>query len=147
MRKQRRLKLALNKFHGSIVCLLETHVKQDKFLPICSYILPGWTCFVNYDYGLLGRIRVLHDPTIRMQIFSASAQAIHCHTFSLVHKKYFLLSVIYGANANMNRRALWGELQSIKELMPEVPWLLCGDFNSELHMLERSDYYEGMPCS
>lgn len=31
--------------------------------------------------------------------------------------------------------------------MLKVPWLLCGDFNTELNITDRSDYYDGMTCS
>lgn len=39
------------------------------------------------------------------------------------------------------------ELQSIKGRISEVPWLLCGDFNTKLDMFDRSDYYDGMTCT
>lgn len=31
--------------------------------------------------------------------------------------------------------------------MVHSPWIICGDFNTELNVNERSDFYEGMACS
>lgn len=127
--------------------MLETHVRQDSFLAFSSHILPGWTCSTNYEYAPLGRIWIFHDPDVKMELFLASDQAIHCYSFSLVHKKYFLLSVIYASNSSSDRRNLWTEIQHVKALMTNVPWLVCDDFNTELYMADRSDYYDGMACS
>lgn len=76
-----------------------------------------------------------------------SEQAFHCHSFLLTYKKYFFLPVIYGANTIAGRRLLWQELNLIKSQMDIVPWILCGDFNTELYMTKRSDYFNGMPSS
>lgn len=146
-RKQRRLMLALKKFHGNVICLLKTHVKQENFFSITDHILPGWICIANYDHALLGRIWVFHESNVKMECFSMSAQVVHCHSYSLVHKKYFLLSVIYGPNSSYERKVLWEDLRVIKANMIEVPWLVCGDFNTELSMPERFDYFEGMVCT
>lgn len=72
---------------------------------------------------------------------------MHVHTFSLTHQKYFFLSVIHGANSLVERRLLGNELIWVKTEMDNVPWLLFGDFNTELHMTERSDYFDGMHIS
>lgn len=54
--KQRRLKLALKKFHVNIIFLLETHVKISSFSAIIDHILPRWRFIANYDFATLGRI-------------------------------------------------------------------------------------------
>lgn len=59
-----------------------------------------------------------------------SEQAIHYHTFSLPQKKYFFLSVVYGVNSAIGRKMLWRELCEIKSSMDIVPWIACGDFNT-----------------
>lgn len=69
--------MSLKKFHGNIICLQETHVKQENFITINTNILPGWTCFSNYEHAPLGSIWVFHDSNIRMEKFLASVQAIH----------------------------------------------------------------------
>lgn len=76
-----------------------------------------------------------------------SAQATHCHSYSKVYNQYFLLSVVYGANASQERKSLWEEFKVIKTNILDVPWFVCGDFNTELNMSERSENYDGMACS
>lgn len=95
-----------------------------------EHLLPGWSFITNYDFAEFGRIWICFDSSIRMEIFSKSAQAVHCHAFSLSLKKYFFLSVVYGANRNAERRVLWEELNMVKSCMVDVPWLACGDFNT-----------------
>lgn len=55
--------------------------------------------------------------------------------------------MVYGANTVAGRRLLWKELRLIKSSMIVAPWLVCGDFNSELYKSERSDFFDGMPSS
>src|SRR5436190_23583348 len=94
-RKQRSLQKSLLKFHGSIVCLLETHVKEDSFMAISSKLFPGWQVTANYKYAQLGRIWVACDQSIRMEVMSESAQALHCHIYSIQMKAYFFLTIVY----------------------------------------------------
>lgn len=72
-RKQKKLKLALQKHHLTIICLLETHVKQSNCPSIVEYLLPGWSFIANYDSVVLGRIWICFDSRIRMDTFSISA--------------------------------------------------------------------------
>src|SRR4051812_2250158 len=60
---------------------------------------------------------------------------------------YFLLIMVYRANSAAERKVFLSDLQQIKSFMGRVPWIVCGDFNSDMHMYERSDFYVGMPCS
>lgn len=81
-------------------------LNRINFFPLAPIFCLVGLAFANYEHALLGRIWVLRDSTMRMELLSASAQAIHCHTFSLFHKKYFLLSMIYGSNPSADRRDL-----------------------------------------
>lgn len=146
-RKQKKLKNALKKIHVNIVCLLERHVKQSISSSIADFILPGWALLTNYEHASIGRIWILHDTSVRMEIFAKSDQAIHYHTYSVTHKKYFFLSVVYSANTVIGKRMLWNEIKQIKSSIGLTPWLVCSDFNSELHMSEISNFFNGMPCS
>src|SRR4051812_1573749 len=105
-RKQRKLIQALKNFHVSIICLLETHVQQNNFSAISERILPGWNVIANYEFAPLGRIWLFSNAEINMEVFSKSSQAIHCHIFSKSLKKYFFLSVVYGANTVAERKDL-----------------------------------------
>lgn len=54
--------------------------------------------------------------------------------------------MIYEANSATERKILWRDLRAVKSIMGHVLWIVCGDFNIELSMHERSDSYDGMPC-
>src|SRR5438270_293036 len=92
--KQRRLKVAFKGIRSSIVCLLETHIQQSNAPSVQSKLFPAWHCIDNYDYASLGRIWVLHDSTIRTQVFRITDQAIHVHVFSIALQRYFFLSTV-----------------------------------------------------
>lgn len=105
-----------------------------------QFILPGWSCLDNYSHAELGRIWVLYNAGISISMLSCVAHALHCHIYSLKLQRYFLLSVIYASNNDIERRSLWQELTEIHASMLAVPWLLIGDFNVIKIMGERSDF-------
>lgn len=144
--KQIQLKKFLGIFKGYIVCLLETHVRQEKQAQIIQKLKPGWTCIDNYLHAALGRIWILFDPRVSISVFYCSSQEIHCHVYLPSLQKYFFLSVIYASNCELERRLLWADLSDIRAQIPHVPWLTVGDFNVIRNMGERSDFSEGMPC-
>lgn len=146
-KKQRRLKQSLRKFHVSTICLLKTHVKQENSSSITGYVLPGWKLIANYTFASLGRIWVLFNSDVRLEVYRMSEQAVHYHVYSLPLKKFIFLSIVYGVKTVIGRRALWKELCEVKNLIGIVPWIACGDSNIEHQMVERSDYFDGMPVS
>jgi hypothetical protein len=65
----RELNMPLKKKRGwkngkriSILCLVETRVKQEHFLKIVVSMLPGWEVINIYSTHILGRIWVYWDP-------------------------------------------------------------------------------------
>lgn len=58
-------------------------MKQSSSSSIIDFILAGWKFLANYEYASLGRVWIPFDSSIRMEVFSMSDQAVHCHTFSL----------------------------------------------------------------
>src|SRR4051812_21278732 len=117
LKKQKKLVQSLKKYHVNIVCLLETHVKEEGSAAIASYLLPGWKFVANYSYASLGRIWVFYDSHARLEIHRMSEQAIHFHVFSLPIQKYFFLTIVYGVNTTSGRRSLWHELIEVHSHM------------------------------
>lgn len=104
LHKQRRLN-AIFKLHKiSIACILETHVLQDRQANVVDKIFPSYQFVDNSNHARLGRIWVLFDDAIRMQVHSSSDQALHCHVLSKTLGKYFFLSVVYASNNEAERR-------------------------------------------
>ncbi|GKV50648.1 hypothetical protein SLEP1_g57349 [Rubroshorea leprosula] len=138
---ERSLKSYLSQYNADIVCLLETHVQQKNFIMVSGSLLPGWTALNNYEHAKLGRIWVFHRPHIQMSISSMHHQAIHCHVFNSTTAQYLFLSVIYADPYSVDlRQDLWGELVAISQALPNVPWLVGGDFNEIRDLCERSDW-------
>lgn len=125
--KHKRLKRALRSFHGSILCLLETHVQQANNASILRGLKPWWKYVDNYEYVSLGRIWIVFDDIINLVVHSKSNQAIHSHIFSSVLRKYLFLLVIYTLKSS-ERRILWQDLCDLKCCMLDVPWVAMGDF-------------------
>lgn len=103
--KQKRLKAVLNGFISNLICLLETHVQSSKQLSILHNLLPNWNHIDNYEFShILGRIWLIFDDQIKLEVYCKSKQALHCHIFSITLKKYFFLSVIHGSNCHREKR-------------------------------------------
>ncbi|GLT68045.1 hypothetical protein SLA2020_403080 [Shorea laevis] len=139
--KQRVLKKWLWDCNADVVCLIETHVQQHKFDKIAEYLLPGWHRFGNYPHATLGKIWILWRDHIQIQIFKVNYQAVHCHILNTLTRKYIFTSFIYADNVEASRTTLWDELVLIGNSLPEVPWLLGGDFNEIRYPTESSNQH------
>lgn len=104
-KKQRTLKLRLKKHQCSIMCLLETHVRQDNSASIVAYLLPRWSFLANYEHFSMGRIWIF--LILGSDWKSTHSQIKQCIAivFPLSIKKYFLLYVIYGSNSAAERKS------------------------------------------
>lgn len=119
----RRLKL-------SILCLVETHVKQENALRIKQFMLPRWDWVSNYCSHWSGRIWICWDPSVfSLHLLSIHEQVITCKIDDLNGKGPWCFSVAYGANAGVDRRRMFQELIFAKSLVGSFPWLIAGDFN------------------
>ena len=54
--KQKELKSFVRVHSLSVVCLLETRIRESNKDRIFTSIFPGWNLLHNYDHALLGRI-------------------------------------------------------------------------------------------
>jgi hypothetical protein len=52
----------VNRLKVSILCLIETRVKQDKAQEIVNALVPGWDWINNYGTHRLGRIWICWNP-------------------------------------------------------------------------------------
>lgn len=95
--KQKRLKSILRQYNGNLVCLLETHVLEEKSSAIMQSMLAGWNSLEKYEVSPLGRIWLLYDNRVSVSMYKKSSQAIHYHVFSSVLNKYYFLSVVYAS--------------------------------------------------
>ncbi|XP_011078701.1 uncharacterized protein LOC105162405 [Sesamum indicum] len=110
--------------------LLETRVRINNVSHIQAFLLPQWQWFV--DYGSSGnRIWIAWDENfIDVDVVECGTQFIHCHVNIRAIHESIAITIIYGANELVERRALWGSMETIAMQCTNIPWLVGGDFNT-----------------
>lgn len=112
------------KIHG----LVETRVQANNKDRIRNNIMHGWSYLDNYNYHDLDRI--------------CSDQSILAKA-SIMNEPWFVLTIVYGHNADDQREDLWATLSSFA-INNCLPWCVLGDFNAYLYAHEKDG---GSPVS
>ena len=131
--KQKELSVFVRVHSLSVVCILETRVRNSNKDRIFTSILPGWGWLHNYDHALLGRIWVCWNPSVV--------------SIASMHRSFFCLA-IYASNNQIDRRVLWSHLQWSASAVGSMPWFLVGDFNTTIFASEKNRgnmNYGGVP--
>ncbi|KAL2237639.1 UNVERIFIED_CONTAM: hypothetical protein Sindi_0955600 [Sesamum indicum] len=117
-------------FRLQFLGLLETRVRINNVSHIQAFLLPQWKWFV--DYGSSGnRIWIAWDENfIDVDVVECGTQFIHCHVNIRALHESIAITVIYGANELVERRALWDSMETIAMQSADIPWLVGGDFNT-----------------
>ncbi|KAL2224844.1 UNVERIFIED_CONTAM: hypothetical protein Sindi_2938200 [Sesamum indicum] len=106
--------------------------KRDHQLVVkdIAFLLPQWKWFV--DYGSSGnRVWIAWDENfIDVDVVERGTQFIHCHVNIHALHESIAITVIYGANELVERRALWSSMETIAMQCTDIPWLVGGDFNT-----------------
>ena len=92
-------------FRLQFLGLLETRVRINNVSHIQAFLLPQWKWFV--DYGSSGnRIWIAWDENfIDVDVVECGTQFIHCHVNIRALHESIAITVIYGANELVERRA------------------------------------------
>ncbi|KAI3465771.1 hypothetical protein Pfo_022434 [Paulownia fortunei] len=96
-------------------------IMEPKVFSNCSNKI--W-CFINQEFEC--KILIDHD------------QFLHLEVKSQMLSSPFLLTCIYAKCDIIGRRELWDGLRYITDQNESHPWLLGGDFNTILHLNERT---------
>ncbi|KAL2224176.1 UNVERIFIED_CONTAM: hypothetical protein Sindi_3028300 [Sesamum indicum] len=117
-------------FRLQFLGLLETRVHIINVSHIQGFLLPQWKWFV--DYGSSGnRVWIAWDENfIDVDVVECGTQFIHCHVNIRALQESIAMTVIYRANELVERRALWGTMETIAMQCTDIPWLVGGDFNT-----------------
>ena len=122
----------------SLIGLIETRVHKDVAKNISSEIDRCFNWLDNYDCHHGGRIWVGWNPFFwDVSLLARSSQHITCSVFQKHLKVDFVITFIYGLNSGIERRLLWEELLSVGRLVGDSAWVLSGDFNVCLNILEK----------
>lgn len=121
----------------SLIGLLETRVHPDVAKKLSSELNPRFSWVFNYSHHPGGRIWIGWNRDFwNVSVLSSSSQHITCSVSSLLSPANCVISFVYGLNTSVHRRLLWADLDTIADSIGDVPWALCGDFNSILNLEE-----------
>lgn len=128
--KHKEVKKILRCNKVSILCLIETKVKESNVRKVKDIICPNWLMVHNYSTNPLGRIWICWDPGFfSMEAFSISEQIISCKVEDVKGQRAWFLSVVYGSNQGLNRKRMLRDLLHDRDFIGNLPWLVVGDFN------------------
>ena len=77
--KQKAVVSRIRKLKISLVCLLETRVKENNMMPIFSRHFQGWQLFQNYSNDAKnGRIWMIWNSSLQLKLIASMDQCISC---------------------------------------------------------------------
>ncbi|XP_039027474.1 uncharacterized protein LOC120161268 [Hibiscus syriacus] len=120
--------------HISILCLLETRVKEINSADILNRSFSDWDSYCNYNHAVNGRIWVLWHKYLACSVISAYDQSVSIK--GSFEGQSFCVTAVHGLNDGNARRHLWNQLISLD--IVNLPWLIGGDFNIILNPEESS---------
>ncbi|XP_022003122.1 uncharacterized protein LOC110900542 [Helianthus annuus] len=118
----------------------ESHVDIHNLNKVCSSVFRRWDWTSNGSSCQKGtRIIAGWDPGIlEVILLDQSSQVMHFQIIFKQDKRRLFCSVVYAANYYLTRREVWHHLSKHKVLVGNNPWVILGDFNSALHLDDKS---------
>ncbi|KAH0707403.1 hypothetical protein KY290_011959 [Solanum tuberosum] len=129
--KQKEVKLFLAKNKVEVFGCLETKVKAPKAQRIIHKLARDWQACHNYTETPNGRIWLMWQRHLTVNILEIRDQYIHCTIEDPRTQWTIYLTVLFAMTDNIHKDRMWGELMQVNRQY-QHPWLLCGDFNSVL---------------
>ncbi|GJX21845.1 RNA-directed DNA polymerase, eukaryota, reverse transcriptase zinc-binding domain protein [Tanacetum coccineum] len=71
-------------------------------------------------------------------VLSMKNQDVFCLVEVLQSNVKFYCTFVYAGNSGIERRILWKELETQKNIVGNLPWLVLGDFNVTMDSSEHS---------
>lgn len=126
-----------------VLLLTETRLQRERIQQVVNrFPLDGWAS--SDAVGFRGGIILMWNTRrVNVQILGSTEQEIHA--LIEVHNSSFqwLFSGIYASPRFKERKILWGNLETVAELM-DRPWIVLGDFNE---VMSESEKLGGGPIS
>ncbi|MDV3166671.1 MAG: hypothetical protein Q8807_03390 ['Waltheria sp.' little leaf phytoplasma] len=136
--KQKEVVRRIRDLGVSMVCLVETRIKNSKMQSVLDRWFQGWEMLHNYAYAVNGRVWILWRDMDRVELVGASDQYITVK--AVIASKLFYFTGVYASNFGDVRKRLWDSLLELKGVIGESPWLLAGDFNVTAQLNESSGH-------
>lgn len=127
----------ITEFKLELIGLVETRVRATNVESVQRCIKNNWSWFTDYVSGPGNRLWLgWNDEEVDVQVLDTHQQYLHCKVEKRRTHKSFVLTVVYAANDQGPRKALWDRLKYMAPLLEEDSWLLMGDFNCVLDSSE-----------
>ncbi|GMI83525.1 hypothetical protein HRI_002021800 [Hibiscus trionum] len=131
-----RLRDFLRDVNPSVVFLIETKLHADVMLKVCKRC--GFPNGIEVgSRGRSGDLCLAWRNGCQISLRSFLVRHIDFMVFDDGSGQWWRCTGFYGAPKEQNRRASWNLLRQLNDL-PNVPWLIIGDFNELLFSFEKS---------
>nr|GEZ49028.1 hypothetical protein [Tanacetum cinerariifolium] len=121
--------------------IIETQLRKKLVNRVCNEVFGCWTwCTNSMDSPKGCRIAVGWDSNIiHAQLIAQSSQVMHFLIRCIKDGKQIYVSVVYGDNSPSIRCNLWKNLAEHSALVGDNLWVMLGDFNIILKIIENSN--------
>lgn len=118
----------INDNNVGIIGLCETRVRPKNKVKVFQHFPGCWNLETNCEFSPKGRIWFLWNSNLWTVHFIHKLDQEISAMCSTSLGNSVVVSVIYGANSEAERRNLWSSVQNISNSIADA-WLLLGDFN------------------
>lgn len=111
-----------------------------------SKLCPRWNYLSNHLLDVDGRIILIWQHPMQVQIVNQSRQSITC-LLSLPNQEAFYFTSVYASNETADRVDLWAELLLLHATLDldNNKWMIGGDFNQIIYPYEHSSDSVSVP--
>ncbi|XP_071722187.1 uncharacterized protein [Rutidosis leptorrhynchoides] len=115
--------------------ILETRIQEQNVDQVWRGLhLNGWQVVHNTVVARLGRVWLVFDDSVDVQVVDIQPQWIHARIKFKDHE--FMWTIVYAHNEMEDRRSLW-EFIAREGAAISIPWFVQGDFNVVLKEEEK----------
>lgn len=87
----------------------------------------------------LGTDRFLPSSNAEVEILKRHEQYIHCKIKDIDQTSQILLTLVYGLHTVTSRQPLWQELRLLAGCCQLEDWVVMGDFNDLMNVIDREN--------
>eukprot|EP00253_Pinus_taeda_P023556 PITA_23556 len=136
--KQRHLRDRLKKDKPSILIVQETKTSMQKMEEIMSRWNTQYEIMGQDAAGSAGGLAILWNPEeIQFGNWTSFPRILSVMFRLIGSSEWVALSGVYGPHSPNERKGFLQNMKSIRRLYPEMPWIIDGDFNIIMTLVEK----------